>query len=322
MDRAVPSLVMARLSAAVAVGALLTGAVLSTVGCSSADAPASEGCVESGSAALKTCAKGATITGVDVSSYQGTVSWTQIKGSGRAFGIARISDGLNSVDAKFAQNWPAMKSAGIVRGSYQYFRPSQDAGLQAQLVLDKLAAAGGLKPGDLPPVLDLESADGLAPSIVVAKAKAWLAKIEAAIHVKPIVYTAAFMSPTIGTSFGGYTLWVANYGTTCPTMPSGWSDWQIWQNSDSGSVAGIAGNVDTDFFNGTLADLKTHTLKAPTAPPAGGVAAAPFDGTSDITGNHDLDFGGNKTNDGSEGATLGNSTPPATTDGAPITPCH
>jgi lysozyme len=248
MDRALPSLVMARLSAAVAVSALLTGALFSTVGCSSADAPASEGCVESGSAALKTCAKGATITGVDVSSYQGTVSWTQIKGSGRAFGIARISDGLSSVDTKFAQNWPAMKTAGIVRGSYQYFRPSQDAGLQAQLVLDKLAAAGGLKPGDLPPVLDLESADGLAPSIVVAKAKAWLAKIEAAIHVKP--------------------------------------------------------------------------LKAPTTPPAGSVAAAPFDGTSDITENHDLDFGGNKTNDGSEGATLGNSTPPATTDGAPITPCH
>ena len=313
---------MARLSAAIAVCGFLTGALFGAAGCSSAEAPTTEGCVESGSAALKTCAKGATITGVDVSSYQGTVSWTQIKGSGRAFGIARISDGLNAVDSKFAQNWPAMKTAGIVRGSYQYFRPSQDAGLQAQLVLDKLAAAGGLKPGDLPPVLDLESADGLAPSVVVAKAKAWLAKIEAAIHVKPIVYTAAFMSPTIGTSFGGYTLWVANYGTTCPTMPSGWTDWQLWQDSDSGSVAGIAGNVDTDFFNGTLADLKTHTLKSPATPSAGGVAAAPFEGATDPTANHDLDFGGNKTNDGSEGATLGNSTPPATTDGAPITPCR
>ncbi|MEA2746561.1 MAG: lysozyme [Myxococcales bacterium] len=315
---------MRRLSAAIAVCGLLTCGGIGTAGCSSADAPPSDGCVESGSAALKTCAKGATITGVDISSYQGTVSWSQIKGSGRAFAFARISDGLNSPDSKFAQNWPAMKSAGIVRGAYQYFRPTQDAGLQAQMVLDKLAAAGGLKPGDLPPVLDLETADGLSSSAVVSKAKAWLAKIEAAINVKPIVYTAAFMSATIGTSFGGYTLWVANYGTTCPTMPSGWTDWQFWQSSDSGSVAGIAGNVDTDFFNGTLADLKTHALGAPTTPPpmGGEVAVVAFEGDSDFAANHKLELGGNHPNDGSQGATLGSGTPPATTDGAPITPCH
>jgi len=315
---------MRRLSAAVAVCGFLTGAMFGTIGCSSGDAPPNDGCVESGSAALKTCAKGATVTGVDVSSYQGTVSWTQIKGSGRAFGIVRISDGLNSPDSKFAQNWPAMKAAGIVRGSYQYFRPSQDAGLQAQMVLDKLAAAGGLKPGDLPPVLDLETADGLSSSVVVTKAKAWLAKIEAAIKVKPIVYTAAFMSGTIGTSFGGYTLWVANYGTTCPTMPSGWTDWQFWQNNDSGSVAGIGGNVDTDFFNGTLADLNTYGLKAPTTPSTKGAPPAAFEGATDPAGSHDLDFGGNKTNDGSEGATLGSGSPSDThqTDGAPLTPCR
>jgi lysozyme len=314
---------MRSLSATVAVCGLLTGAMISALGCSSADAPSNEGCVESGAAALKTCAKGATVTGVDVSSYQGTVSWTQIKGSGRAFGIVRISDGLNSPDSKFAQNWPAMKAAGIVRGSYQYFRPSQDAGLQAQMVIDKLAAAGGLGAGDLPPVLDLETADGLSASVVVAKAKAWLTKVEAAIKVKPIVYTAAFMSGTIGTSFGGYTLWVANYGTTCPTMPSGWTDWQFWQNDDSGSVAGIAGNVDTDFFNGTLADLKTHALGAPGTPPStAGAAPVAFYGATAPGGNHDLDFGGNKPNDGSEGATLGNgNASAATTDGAPVTPC-
>jgi len=316
---------MRRLSGAVAVCGLLTGAMLSATGCSSADAPGNEGCVESGSAPLKTCAKGATITGVDVSSYQGTVSWTQIKGAGRAFAFTRISDGLSYPDSKFAQNWPAMKTAGIVRGAYQYFRPSEDAGLQAQMVLDKLAAAGGLQPGDLPPVRDLETADGLSSSAVVTKAKAWLTKIEAAIKVKPIVYTAAFMSGTIGTSFGGYTLWVANYGATCPTMPSGWTDWQFWQNDDSGSVAGIGGNVDTDFFNGTLADLKTHAIGAPSgtksAPPAA------FEGVSDPGAGHDLDFGGNKPNDGSEGATLGSggggaSSSTSTTDGAPISPCR
>lgn len=317
---------MNRVAAAFAVCALLTGA-LSAVGCSSAEAPPGDGCVGSGADALKTCAKGATITGVDVSYYQGNVSWSQVKGAGRQFAFARISDGLNYPDAKFAQNWPAMKTAGLVRGSYQFFRPSQDAGLQAQMVIDNLAAAGGFKVGDLPPVLDLESADGLASSVVVSKAKVWLAKIEAALKVKPIVYTAAFMSDVIGTNFGGYTLWVANYQTTCPTMPSGWTDWQFWQNSDSGSVAGISGNVDTNFFNGTLAQLQTHTLK-PATPPAPDAGADAGDDGPDLTGfvaQTDLPIGDDKPNDGSQGSTIGNGDgkqPTSETQGAPITPCR
>jgi lysozyme len=292
---------------------------MGAVGCSSSDSPPSDGCVGSGSEALKTCAKGTTISGVDVSSYQGTVSWSKVKGAGTDFAFARISDGLNSVDSTFAKNWPAMKAAGIVRGSYQYFRPGQDAALQAQMVIDKLTAAGGLQPGDLPPVLDLETADGLASSVVVARAKTWLAKIEAATKVKPIVYTAAFMSSVIGTSFGGYTLWVANYGTTCPTMPSGWTDWQFWQHADNGNVAGIAGGVDADFFNGTLAQLKTLTI----APAGGGTQEPPVDMTA-FAGESDLTFGGNKPKDGSQGATLGdgNTNDTGTTQSATITPCR
>jgi lysozyme len=310
---------MIRLSAAVAVCALLTGA-MSTAGCSSSDeTTASDDCLGTTSAALKTCAKGTTITGVDVSYYQGNVNWASVKSSGRQFAFVRISDGLSHPDTKFAQNWPALKTAGLVRGAYQFFRPSQDAGLQAQMVLDKLAAAGGLKPGDLPPVLDLESADGLASSVVVSKAKVWLAKIEAATGVKPIVYTAAFMSNVIGTSFGSYTLWVANYQTTCPTMPSGWTDWHFWQNSDSGSVPGVSGNVDTNFFNGTLSDLQNITLKPanPQTDPGGDDVVDTFVGATDIT------FGDDKPNDGSQGATIGNGdrqTPD--TQNAVITPCR
>jgi lysozyme len=293
---------------------------MSAIGCSSADPPPGDGCVGSAAEALKTCAKGTTLKGVDVSTYQGTVNWTLVKGAGQQFAFARISDGLNTPDTKFAQNWPAMKAAGLVRGSYQYFRPSQDAALQAQMVLDKLAAAGGLKPGDLPPVLDLETDSGLTPSVVVARAKIWLAKIEAAIKVKPIVYTAAFMSNVIGTNFSGYTLWVANYETTCPTMPSGWTDWHFWQSSDKGSVAGITGNVDTNFFNGTLPQLEAITLK-PAQEPGPSVAAT---GVDDVTfQDADLAPGGSKPNDGSEGATIGHGAPAAPeTNGAPITPCQ
>jgi lysozyme len=148
---------MKRLSRAFAIAAVGSCAL---VGCSSTEEPKQE-CLGETASPLRTCAKGPTLEGIDVSYYQGTVNWTSVKASGKSFAFARVSDGLSYPDTKFATNWPAMKSAGIVRGAYQYFRPSADANAQAQLMLDKIKAAGGLQLGDLPPVLDLETDSGL-----------------------------------------------------------------------------------------------------------------------------------------------------------------
>jgi lysozyme len=298
---------------------LLTGGC-SAIGCSSAESTTADGdCTKSTSSALKTCAGPTTLTGIDVSYYQGNVGWAAVKSSGRAFAFARVSDGLNYPDTKFAQNWPAMKTAGITRGVYQFFRPSQDANAQAQLLIDKLTANGGLKPGDLPPVLDLESADGLASATVVAKAKTWLAKVEAKYGVKPIVYTAAFMTPVIGNNFTAYPLWVANYQTTCPTMPGAWTKWKFWQNSDSGSVPGVSGNVDTNFFDGNATLLGALTLQPAPADPGPGGGQAPTIVPEDI----DLTPSDDKPNDGSQGSTIGSGDrPPAETNAGVITPCR
>ncbi|MBX3188092.1 MAG: hypothetical protein KF819_13805 [Labilithrix sp.] len=316
----VAATLMRSLACFAVVSALLTGGTC-IVGCSPGEGPAGE-CTGSSADALRTCAKGSTLTGIDVSYYQGNVNWAQVKGAGRTFAFVRVSDGLNFPDTKFAQNWPAVKSAGLVRGVYQFFRPSQDPTQQAQLLLDRIDAAGGIGPGDLPPVLDLESDGGLAASVVVARATTWLAKVEAAVGRKPIIYTAAFMSNVIGSSFTNHVLWVANYGATCPLMPGAWTDWHFWQTSDSGSVAGVSGNVDTNLFNGVLADLMKQTLQPPPAPndaPAGPrddvVGLAAFDGVMP---------GDAKPNDGSQGATIGDGDPAHDPDAmsAPISPCR
>jgi lysozyme len=194
-----------------------------------------------------------------------------------------------------------------VRGVYQYFRPSQDPEDQANLLLNKVKAAGGLQAGDLPPVLDLETDSGLAAATVVARAKAWLAFVESKIGAKPIIYTAAFMSNVIGNNFGAYTLWVANYGATCPLMPSGWTDWKFWQDSQTGSVPGVSGAVDTNFFNGTLTALKTLTVKATPQPP---------------TPPPDLPIPDEEPEDvGDQGATIGSGNPPETAS-ASVDLCH
>ncbi|MBI3072271.1 MAG: hypothetical protein HYY84_09155 [Deltaproteobacteria bacterium] len=245
-------------------------------------------CIASTRHELRVCAAGPTVQGIDVSKYQQYVDWDLVKGAGKVFAITRASDGLNYNDMFFERNWNEMKRVGIIRGVYQYFRAGQDPVRQANFMLDKVRDAGGFAPGDLPVVLDLETKDGQETSVVVARAKRWLEYVESETGVRPIVYTANFMSSVMGSNFSAYPLWVANYTTQCPLMPTGWTNWVIWQNSGSGSVPGVTGNCDTDTFNGTLADLRAFVgLDAD-----GGVIAQPDGGaTQPDAGNNRPDAG-------------------------------
>ena len=242
------SLVVAALACAAALGVAIVGCGTSSKGT----------CGQSG-AALQTeapvCPPAAVVKGVDVSTYDGVVDWNAAKGAGIAFAFARVSDGLTHPDDKFAPNWPAMKTAGVVRGAYQYFRASEDPVAQANMVVKALANAGGLVAGDLPVVADVETADGQTAKVVETKLAAWLDVIEKSTGRPAIVYTSIGTWPVTTTTFANRPLWVANYGVSCPSLPAGWTAWKFWQSSDVGTVKGITTKVDLDEFAGTLAQL-------------------------------------------------------------------
>ena len=204
---------------------------------------------------LRVCAAGATLKGIDVSVHNGHVDWAKVKSSGQSFAFARVSDGLNYPDTEFAANWSGIKAAGLTRGVYQYFRPGQDALAQADLLLSKIGTLGA---GDLSPVIDVETANGESSSTVVKGVRIWIDRVKAKTGRDPIIYAAAGFWDTLSSTsqFASQKLWVANYGASCPFMPNTWGKWSFWQNSESGSVAGVSGGVDTNFFNGSLADLK------------------------------------------------------------------
>lgn len=224
-------------------------------------------CKQAGEA-LSVCAGTNIAKGIDVSYYQGTIDWAKVKASGRDFAIARVSDGTGFNDPKFSANWTGMKQAGLIRGVYQFFRASDDPIAQANLLVDSITKLGR-DPTDLPPVMDIETADGQSTSVVRANMKKWLDQVESKLGRKPIIYTAAFMSGTIGTGWTAYPLWVANYGVMCPTMPSDWTKWKFWQSSSTGSVPGISGGVDVDEWNGTLQELIDWANPTPPMPDAG-----------------------------------------------------
>ena len=204
----------------------------------------------------RVCAAGATTPGLDVSYYQGTIDWPRVRAAGYAFAFLRVSDGTGFRDPKFASYWVGAKAAGLVRGAYQFFRPNQDVAAQADLLI---AAVGRPAAGDLPPVIDVEAAGGLAPATVAARVRQWVDRVKAATGVDPIVYTGKyFWRDQVGgpTTFARNPLWIAQYTTLCPDLTPPWSTWAFWQHTDKGTVPGIAGAVDLDRFNGTVAELQ------------------------------------------------------------------
>jgi len=206
--------------------------------------------------AATVCAAGPTVKGMDVAVYDDVTDWAAAKAAGIDFAFIRVSDGLDFPDSKFAGYWSAAKSAGVLRGAYQFFEPDQDPIAQADMLLN---AAGPPQPGDLPPVLDLERNGGLTQAQVVASVQQWIDHVSAAIGRPPIVYAGLYSWPDLtgGADFTTSPLWIAQYtSAACPNIPDPWTHWLFWQYTASGTSPGVANAaLDVDTFNGTYDDL-------------------------------------------------------------------
>ena len=212
------------------------------------------------------------VRGIDVSYYQGTIDWPAVAATDIRFAVVRLSDGVGTRDSQFVRNWQESRRAGLIRGFYQYFRASAGGAAQAQLAVDRLAEAGGFQNSDLPPVLDIETLDGRTAAQVAAEATIWVDAMREATGKEPIIYTGAYFWDDNGLpdSLNSQPLWTANYTTNpCPWTSDSWDRWTLWQYSDSGTVSGIAGPVDLDYFAGTLDDLQNfaNATIAPTCEP-------------------------------------------------------
>ena len=129
-----------------------------------------------------------------------------------------MSDGDSFVDPEFQKSWAGAKSAGVVRGAHKFFRPQQYPVAQADLLIKHM---GALDVGDLSPVLDVEVSDGVSGATIAARVGQWVSHIKAKTGRTAIIYTAPGFWNGLGTkSYGADALWVANWGVSCPSMPS------------------------------------------------------------------------------------------------------
>jgi lysozyme len=229
----------------------------------------------------QTCATGTVLQGADVSSYQGTINWAQVKAAGLSFSIAKASEGTGIADPDFQANWSGMKANGIVRGAYHFFHSSDSGATQADYFLQQV---GTFAAGDLPPFLDWEVTDsGDSSATAITEAQNFINEIQARTGLTTIIYTDPGFWTGLGntTQFGAYPSWIANWGVTCPDMPSPWTNWLFWQDADNGTVNGMncPGACDLDEFNGDLSQLQQIGVGGD-----GGVVITPGDGGTPDSG--------------------------------------
>jgi len=197
------------------------------------------------------------IHGIDVSKYQEMIAWDevksmQVKNIKLGFAFIKATEGIGNMDAQFPRNWRKVKEAGITRGAYHFFLATKDGRMQAENFIKCV----NLKPGDLPPVLDIEQTYGIASDVLKREVKEWLEIAENYYHIKPIIYTNVdFYKRTLGSDFDDYPLWVAHYYQ--PNQPRIKRDWLFWQHSEEGRVNGILSKVDFNVFGGDSLEFRS-----------------------------------------------------------------
>lgn len=202
-------------------------------------------------------ATSANLKGIDVSHWQGTIDWKQVKNSGIAFVYAKASQGTTNTDPMFSTNVQGARAVGLPIGAYHYASPSapyspDDAKAEAQYFVNVMTNGGMGDFGDIMPVLDLEqpaTTGTLTSDEIASWARVFTDTVKSLTNRRVMVYTGAWFVQQYN-DFGGklsdLPVWIARYGITQPPAVGGWTQWTAWQY-DQGTVPGISGNVDLDY---------------------------------------------------------------------------
>lgn len=197
-----------------------------------------------------------TIHGIDVSYYQGKIDWQKVKAMKDddvkvTFAFIKATEGLLNVDPYFQRNWREAPKAGIKVGAYHFFRPKRAGLWQANFFLQTVS----FEKGDLPPVVDIESLDGVSPAKMRKELNAFIIQVEVKTKVKPIIYSGLkFYKANLMGYYDDYPLWVAHYHQ--PKLKLASSIWKFWQHSDKARINGINHVVDFNAFNGDSLTFK------------------------------------------------------------------
>lgn len=198
------------------------------------------------------------VLGIDVSHYSGAVDWHAVRDAGYSFAYVKATEGVDAADPAFAGHWGALAEAGLHRGAYHFYVTEDDPEEQARFFLSVVA----LGPGDLPAAVDIETLGHDTEPGLPDRFRTFLEIVERETGARPIVYTGPnFWNANLGEGFSDYPLWLAEYGTSEPQVPTGWERWTLWQWQGDATVPGVEKDADLSRLH---PDLALPDLRIPT----------------------------------------------------------
>jgi lysozyme len=231
-----------------------------------------------------TVPSGDTLRGLDLSHWNDddNIDFPTLKANGIDFVILKVTEGTGFVDDTFKSKAEAALAAGLIVMPYHFFRSNLGGIAQARHCIDTLRATGFLDTIEYNPIIwfDVETSDGAS---VDSRRKKLLAALQE-VEIKGF-QGGVYSSPYYWNALIGLVGWIANYwqwvahwsSVSVPTLPQGWNREKtiVWQNgihpahSWVETVIGATGNVDHNYFYGTMERLR-EILKFPTTPPPNG----------------------------------------------------
>ena len=202
--------------------------------------------------------------GVDVSSYQADIDMNKLKEQKIEFIYMKATEGSNSQDDRFAENWENAKKAGLLSGAYHFFSYDSEGRTQAE---NFIKTVGPDLDGRLLPAVDVEyygdkEQNPPEKEDVIRELKIFLDILEKEYGVKPLIYTRPDLyDKYLKGEFDEYKKWISSLYT-----PLSWNykdDWYIWQYLNRGELEGYTGGekyIDLNILNKEkeLEDLMIH----------------------------------------------------------------
>ncbi len=204
------------------------------------------------------------VDGIDVSHHNHGVDWHAVKAAGFSFAYIKATEGVDSLDPRFAEHWQNTADAELPRGAYHFYVTEDDPNEQADFFLSTVPADDS---GDLIPVVDVELIGHGTTGDWVDDLKVFLNRLESHFGLKPMIYTSPnFWNADVDADFSEYPLWIAEYEVDSPTLAEGWSAWHVWQWAEDQTVDGVEKGVDINTLpNGSTLDTLRLPRPEPTA---------------------------------------------------------
>lgn len=191
------------------------------------------------------------LKGIDVSTFQGNIDWEKVKADGVQYAILRCGYGSDLTyqdDTQFKRNARECERLGIPYGVYLYSYADsvEKACSEADHVLRVIK---GCKL-DYPVYYDLEDANttGKCSKTKIADmAEAFCNRIKKAGYQVGIYANLSWFNNILTDDrFNQWDKWVAQYNDKCTYKGA----YTMWQYTDKGSVKGINGGVDMNYYYG------------------------------------------------------------------------